>query len=260
MVTEKATEKLNALCVKHCSHYHAYFDETYFKEDQRILSVMLLTNDKRRLANQIKKIIKKCSKQIPTINCSPLHFTDILNSGNVDFLAWALAELKKVDFIVAFNFVDAGELRRDGYTGYMIRGAKMRMFVGDFMNIAVSKLGEENITFIFDQGFLPNPQIKKYFFIVHEHTKKGSHANFIPDVPKFQPRIKKGISDCKWFMVFPTEVAMTHEEKGIQAVDMVTGALRQAMKGDKQFLDIIREKFLAQDTQFNFKDGSSFKV
>ena len=261
MITEEGLKKLNNLYSASTSHYFAYFDETHFPEHNLIVSLMIMTNDKDKLRLRVNNIKAKAMKDFPEIiKSGVLHFTDILNEGYDEFLKWALDQLNRIQFVILFNFVDTEDLKKSGYTTYQINNNKLNQFAGDFIKFYESKLRKENITFIFDKGFLPQNNIRKYFYIINEYEKSQSGAMFTPDVPQFQERIKENISKCVDFMVFPIERNKIYLENGIQAADFIAGALRQKLQGNQEFFDLIKDKFLQQGSSGTLKSGFKWSI
>ena len=254
-MVDKKLEKINLLYSSNCTHYYAYFDETILEEHNLLVSVMVLTNDKNGLTKTVNNIKFKAQRDFPGISKSGvLHFTDFLNQDCDEFLKWALKKINKLDILVFFNFVD---LR---LPPYRVVPHKMSGFVSDFLKLWESKLKKENITFVFDEGFLPKNKVRKYFFIIHDYSKSHSGARFIPEVPKFYDDIKECIGKSIDFMVFPTEKAKIEIECGIQVADIIAGALRQNFKGNSEFIDVIRTKFVQEGSSGTFESGYPWKI
>ena len=260
-MSDKGLEKINLLYKPEYSHYYAFFDETEFPEQNIIVTLMVITNSRQILTSKFNDIKIKAIKQFPDIlKGNILHFTDILEKGYGEFLKWALGELNKLDLVIIFNFVDVNDLKKSGLNNYQILSHKMTNFAPEFIKIWESNLKKENITFIFDEGFIPDNKIRKYFYVVLEYDKSHSQATFIPEVPNFYKKIKDDIYKCVDFMVFPTEKSLLYMENGIQAADLIAGALRQNFKGNKEFIDIIKSKFLQEGNSGRLKNNLNWSL
>jgi len=244
--------KLDRLFRSKTSMYYAFLDESIIQKNNCVLSVLVLTNNTNKLRKVMDSLSKKAVKMGIIKTDGFLHFTRLLKDNYLDFLVTSLKEIKKCDFLVFLNIIHKNEVDEK----CSVVSGKIIHFIRIFSDMHDHEIWNKNMTLIFDKSFIPKrKQVDKYYLILtdHEENKKHSYGGYIiPSNDKFRNKIKDKIGKCYSYKEFPVDVQSSYVDRGLQAADFITGATVQMIKGNKKFLNIIKNKFYDEGKKFKF--------
>lgn len=217
--------------------FHMFLDESNITKDVKLCG-SLLTHD-------IKKTVKIVKNMQETLNCNlpstRLHFTEIL-SKDPKLLSQLLTMINSLDFVFDASFIETGK--------YSINFLQFCSFFEKFVG---TDLWNKNVWLYCDRAYSGGIDFSQIEFFGKRH-KKGISGIFVPYNNKFQSELKKQTLECDFRKVFQIHLTSMEQTEGIVVCDFLVGCIRQAMKDNPSFLDIVRNKVIRTDFEVNF-DG-----